>query len=80
MREMLNATEAGGRTDAERARLFSHWGGRAGSLEEAVIDAKGLAGQCFANGHDELAKMWREVAKWLASRAETERRKQQEFR
>ena len=63
----------------EHARLHSHWGGRASSLEQAAQEARDKAGLFFGSGSDDAARIWREVARWLDAKAVREREKQKEF-
>lgn len=67
-------------TDVEKDRLFTHWAGRASSLEDAAKHARLKSGEYFANSKDAEAKIWRDFADWLETMAKANRKKQQEFK
>lgn len=63
----------------EKKLLASHWGGQAGSLEEAAGEARTQAGKFFSIGNDDEAKQWRYFATWLDERAKKARATQKPY-
>lgn len=75
MSNQVAMTEA----EFENELAFSHYGGQGSALEDVAGRARMRAGEHFAAGNDELAKIWRDVANWLVQEGKDARAEQKKF-